>query len=264
MPYWPHSDPHPGPLSAKPATAAETPASLGPCPGRHRPRPEGVPPVAGRPIWCLHHTTEICEALAQLPGHYVRLELDKARATRGPTDRVSGSANPASPSPQGDEQDELVRWYVAWEEIVRGLLGHGPRPRVTARPARSPDPATAPSLAALTLAQAHSYLTVWLEAALAHPDIAQALGEEILAWAGRLAARVKDRPPRRHRPVPCPRCQLRSLIEDVDRGYVECINQDCGRLMTLPEYGEYVRTLTAEQVTGSAAPAAGQTPAPPP
>lgn len=227
--------------------------------------PPGLVPVQGQPVWCVSCSVRIARSLLSLPEAFAHLELDKLHGTQAGGEHVSGSKAPPSPSPKADVQDDVVRWLTSWEDAVRELRGDSTRPARLAHPrpqapmasaARDCCPwpreryvadrrmaravqVTVERRETVTLTGVLRYLVAHLEWALAHEDIAVDLGREILREASTLRRLTRLDAQRVRKPVPCPRCQLKTLVHEGGDSYVGCQNPECGRLLSLDEYDEH-------------------------
>lgn len=261
MSYWPHSNPE-SPPGVATGTLDRCPWPGPPCPGgcNRAWRQAGgtrlqTQPIPGRPVWCSKCVSGIRHAVQHLVDGYAQLELDKLHGKgNGAGEHVSGSRNPPSPSPAADVQDEMVRQLTLWEDRIREALGLNrrtarlpvtrsrpldrcawPRPIAPRRQSRSVQLVRATQESA-TLAGTVRFLLAHLDWALAHPDAGLEFGRDILRLRAKVTARAATAPERRRRPVPCPRCELRTLVHVSGSEHVECENPDCGRLLTLDEY----------------------------
>lgn len=217
------------------------PKAYGWCPGscnrswRQAGYPKAPEPSYGEPIWCPPCSAGIAAALMALLELYVRLELDRDHGTRGGSEHVGGSRAPASPSPAGDEQDDLVRWLCSWEDTIRDLRGLSDRPQ-RGREER-------------TLIGAHGFVLAHTPWALEQPDIAVDFGLEVIDTRRRLRTRTLSGAQRVRKRAPCPRCGLRTLVHEGGQTYVGCDNPACGRLLTLDEYDELAASVARSEAS---------------
>lgn len=256
-----------------------------PCPGScnrpHRADPANVPAVPGAPIWCDACVTRIRHALHELIRLYARLELNKRRGTRDQgSDRIRGGGDSRpSPSSAADDQDALVRLLTYWEDAIRealdlpwrrAQLAAGVRRwpvswcRIIHGPARAGEPwpivrtftitheellPGPQSAEAATVDAADRFLRRHLPAALRHEGHAVELGNDLLRTADRLLRVTKSGAQRSRMPVPCPRCELRTLVHEGGSPYVICRNEKyqppgapaarpCRRMLDMDEYDE--------------------------
>jgi hypothetical protein len=186
-----------------------------------------ITPRWGQPTWCGPCTTRIRHALSDLVELYVWLELDKAKkaATPPDQDRITLGEHASSPSPQGDNQDELVRWFMDWCEAIAELRG-GERTWRGGETQR--------------LSIAVAYLHTHLMWALESPDIGLDLGQEVIKVRANLRRVTSVGQGPRHCPAPCPRCDMRTLFQHQEgkRSWVQC--HSCDRIMSTDEYGSWV------------------------
>jgi hypothetical protein len=201
----------------------------GPAPERtERPIPPATRPWYGEPIWCRGCRASIARCLSDLEDLMaLRLAMTDGYEQAGHGERVNGSKEARSPSPAQDDLDDMVRWLVGWENTFRESQG--------AR-AASYLGVNAPALMTVV-----SRLLPLLDVILVHADLAAEFGTEIFQEHGRLQRLTTTRPPMKHKPLVCPRCQRLSLFLHDDET-IRCRPSelvDCGRIMTAKEYGEY-------------------------
>ncbi|TYK45182.1 hypothetical protein [Actinomadura decatromicini] len=200
----------------------------GPRPERpEEPEPPGWIPRPGEPVWCASCVASIRRSLADLD-ELASLRLTMTDGYQAPgqaiTDRVSSTKSARTPSPGQDDLDDLLRWLTSWEIAYRDTQGW---PHPPYRGANAP-----------ALTSAIAWMLQRVDAVLAHPDLAEDFGREVLIEHSKLQAATSTRPPLRHKPLPCPRCRRRSLfLHDDDR--IHCNNEDCRRVMSKEEYEEY-------------------------
>ncbi|MDH2424775.1 hypothetical protein [Sphaerisporangium sp. TRM90804] len=188
-------------------------------------------PYAGNPIWCLTDAAAVRSALVDLDEKMtLHLLAGDGHGSLNFQDRVSGSAEPGSPSPAHDDQDELVRWLREWEHAFRESQGWPAAPyRGESAPA---------------LTSAVAWLTAHLDGILSHPDLAEDFGNGVLRWHARLEAATKTRVRPRWIPrdLRCYQCHAKTLAQLEGEDRVECRNPSCGEnrggpvVMTLDEY----------------------------
>jgi hypothetical protein len=204
--------------------------AAGPAPERQeRPAEPDIRPWYGEPLWCRRCSASIRACLADIEDLMsLRLAMTDGYEQPGRHgERVGGSKEQRSSSPAHDDLDDMIRWLAGWENAYREAQG--------ARMA-SYVGVNAPALMTLV-----SRLLPLLDAILAHPDLAHEFGGEVFREHARLQRLTTTRPPMRHKPLPCPRCQRLSLFLHDDET-VRCQSSeavDCGRIMTAGEYAEY-------------------------
>lgn len=212
------------------AVAEEGEDAAGPAPERMEyPEEPDIKPRYGEPIWCRGCTASIRRCLTDLEElHALRSTMTDGYEVPGKphAERVRGSKERASASPGQDDLDDAVRWLKGWEESFRATQGW---PTAPYRGVNAP-----------ALTSTLAWLDARLDAILAHPDIAPDFGFEVLKEHSRLQSLTSTRPPMRHKPLPCPRCQRLTLFRHDDET-IRCHNadDDCGRIMTSKEYAEY-------------------------
>jgi hypothetical protein len=195
-----------------------------------------ITPRYGQPIWCPPCTSRIRRALHDLVELYVWLEVDKAKkaATAPDQDRVTLGERMSSPSPQGDWQDEHVRWLMDWCDATSELRGDagvrwcGPEPR--------------------RLSVAINYLHTHLAWILERDEIALDFGQEVTHRRAILNRVTSVGQGPRHCAAPCSRCDMRTLFQHQDgtRTWIQC--HSCDRIMTLDEYEQWTARITGRAV----------------
>ncbi len=195
-----------------------------------KPEPPTIRARAGDPIWCTPCAATISRCLGELDD-LMSLRVTMADGYQVPGDplsqRVSKTSEDPSPSPGHDDLDELTEWLRVWEIRYRETQNSGTVPY---RGVNAP-----------ALTSALAWLSGRLSHMLAHPEIAADFGRGVLWWHARLEAVTRTRPPMRHKPLPCPRCQHRSLfLHDDETIRCNCRNEtcDCGRILTPKQYAE--------------------------
>ncbi|GAA0975960.1 hypothetical protein Q7689_00625 [Nocardiopsis tropica] len=196
-----------------------------------RPIPPDVIPTPGEPVWCRGCAGSIRRALADLDNlaPLVAATSDGYRTRADDSDRVRTSQTAPSPSPAADVLDELYGYLSRIEAQWREARGYG------ARPERSRG---APALTIVV-----SWLGAHLDNILADPG-SVGFGQSVLRWQRHLQTLAKARPEGRRKPVPCPRCDRRTLVHEIDRDLVRCEAADCGRVMSTDEYDAIVADRT--------------------
>ncbi len=186
-----------------------------------RPIPPPIQPWPGDP-WCGRCKSRIRETLAELDDLAALLmaTADGHRAAPG-AERVSGSAEPPSPSRAADDLEELTSVLAGWETAYRELID-------------------APALARRGhLASAVTTCIAWLNARLG--DILTApfavdFGQEVMQWHRELTNKTKAGARTLRKPLRCPRCHLVLLTWTEGDTHVICGNPDCGKHIPLAEY----------------------------
>lgn len=260
-PYWPHSAPE---QEAEPEAPRPT---FGPCEGpcnssyRRALRdydkafekwvkndckgdepdpPELDEPWPGDPVFCRRCTWRVRGALRDLPQAYDALAAVQfmTRSASADEERRGRSDVPPSPSPGADQQDAIVRLACAWEDVLRQHLRH-----VSATDAFG-DPRA-------TLAAATEYLNTNYFEIIENADFGADFGRETLTAHRTVVAMVKNKPVRKHLPVPCPSpgCGCKALIQEEGVAgrpwYVECVEHlgGCGRLYAEADWAWFSKLL---------------------
>lgn len=200
--------------------------------GEEPPEPPKMRPWPGEPIWCsaCSATLSLCLAdLEELIDLRVKMTDGFQSAGEQMLGKVHGKKQSAgSPSPGIDDMDDALRWLYGWEDALR---------KERSWPARPYRGVNAPAVTT-TLA----WLGPRLVLMLAHPDLAEPFGLELLHEHGRLQRLTSTKPPLTHKPLPCPGreaggqpCRRRSLFLHED-GMIRCSNHNCRRVLTEEEY----------------------------
>jgi hypothetical protein len=191
-------------------------------------------PQPGAPVWCRRCATIVRVCLHELDDLAAILEAEAAGKRGQAGDRVSGSAGSPSPAPKVDDAEEIVATLEGWESAWRDRHGWPQKPLRGRSGTRS--------------IGCVSWLARHLDGILADPDMAPDFGTEVLRLH-RMAQRASSTSPDMVRkPLPCPRCDRRSLIAKGGAKHIECEAEGCGRLLTLDEYDEMV-AATARAVS---------------
>jgi hypothetical protein len=234
----------------------DTPAI--PCPGRHNDRwrhaetggeQHDLSPVYGEPRWCAGCRTRIATRLADLPDLAARLLLEAEHGTpRPPQDRVSGSRERALHPHDGEYRsiEAIADTLTAWEDDVREHRGY------TRRPAARQGTAITTSV---RFVAAH---LDWLLQQHPEAEATVAFDAEVSQlWRRANRACHLDEPrPEPRDGVPCRRCDLMTLVHELDgagrpTGYTVC--RSCGDLSTEDEMATWMRLAAQPLKTVSAA-----------
>lgn len=178
-------------------------------------------PVYGEPVYCPDCVYAIKSQLSKLDGAAC-VYLRESDGLRGQTDqvRVSGSDAPASLSPTIEDLDELDGWLRDWKAAYLGC-------DTLARQGQLAD--------SITLGA--SWLVVRVERILARPGMAQAFGEEVAGWYGRLRRYdPSEVVVERLKGIRCPECGGLTLERRVGEDKVTCRMMTCERILKLSEY----------------------------
>lgn len=212
-----------------------------------RPERPAVRPRRGDPIWCGKHRTRIVDALAQLDtlAGLIGWAADGHAASSDAAERVSGSAEPLSPSEWGDQLEALTGCLAGWEILYRRHLGaewvarHG------------------------ELAATHTELISWLGTHLlgprgllsittpigpspADPPFAAAFGMEILAWHRSWYRTARAGVRKITKPLRCPTCHLELMQWVEGDAVVTCENPACHRVMSYDDYEAMVEHIAGQ------------------
>lgn len=139
-----------------------------------------------------------------------------------------GAAGRASPSPVTDmlsELESVLREWTGKKRPVAARLG------LLARP----------------VTESSSWLIANLFMYLSDETLAVPLYDDVRRWHSRLARQAKAGPALVSKPVPCPRCRERGLVQERGAEVVKCTS--CGRMMGIREYED----LAAEAEDAAAA-----------
>ena len=207
-----------------------------PCPGRcndnHRTNPATTPhTVPGDPVWCSGCTGTIRAALRSMPDAYRALGIVPYLSPRPSSDEilthVSGSRERPSPGPGVDLRYEMSKVLCLWEDDLRSHL----RLRAAMMPDGSGE----------ALSRAVELLNSNFAPMMARSECAKDFGQEILHLFQAALRMVKNGPSRRKLHIPCPRCDIRALIQHEGIAhmpwYTECTRHigGCGTLFSEQE-----------------------------
>ena len=194
-------------------------------PEPEKPQAPDIRPWYGNPF-CPRCQARIRLRLAELDdlASIAAREADGHRS--GPdAERVSGTRGTKSPSPAADTLDELASVLRGWEAVARDKDGTPPRRGYLAS----------------EITTTVCWLVAHFDPLITNPDIAEDFAREIGEWHRALIRLTKAGTARHVKPMPCPRCDARSLEWEEGTSHVECMNRDwghkeCRKLMTLDEY----------------------------
>lgn len=203
--------------------------------------------VWGDPVWCPGCSGTIRSALRAMPTAYAALAAVPYMTPRPPSDElmthVSGSRERPSPGPGVDLRHELSRTLCSWEDDMRSYLH--------SRAAPMPDG----SGEALTAAV--HYLNMNFERMMGRAECAQDFGQEVLHLFQAVLRMVKNGPSRRKLHIPCPRCDVRALVQHEGIAgqpwYTECVRSTwngCGAFFTEQEMTWAVEVRMAVRTRG--------------
>jgi hypothetical protein len=182
-------------------------------------------PWLGDPVWCSRCTAIIRRELAELDDLAAMLSAlppgirAAAEGTREHV-KVATSRAAASPSPSGDDLDELAGWLAGWEDEYRRLRAWPSSPQR--------------GHLATAITSGIAWLSTHLDGILASP-FAQEAGEETRRWHAELRSKTHAASYARHVKKPCPGCKRYTLWEKVGEEYISCVYEDCSRRLTHAE-----------------------------
>lgn len=224
---------------------------LAPCPSRHNDawrraedagQPHDLQPTWGSPVHCLGCQGRAHHQLNELPELLAAIWLE---ATHGTTPKDAGTIGRVGLVAAWPGQasrlmtDRIVGGLVELEDDIREQR------RLRHRPGRGTEGQTA--------TEAVRFLLTHLEWALAeHPAAGEPYdrdsanpGSQIYYWH-KAAVRFTRRDQLRvQMAAPCPKCDLRSLVQEDGEDYIACSNAECGALFTRGEYDDHVERLTS-------------------
>lgn len=145
-------------------------------------------------------------------------QADGYRASTGSDAAIRAHRNAGSqrsPSPEADlvaELEDCLRTWMARKCPVMPQLGYLGRP----------------------VTECTSWLYKNLFMYLPDPELATGLYDDVRRWHSMMAKRAKAGPALVSKPVPCPRCRERGLVQERGAEIVKCTK--CGRMMGISEY----------------------------
>lgn len=210
---------------------------------------QDVRPVWGQPIHCNRCALRAQAQLAEFPELVAAISLE---ALNGTAPRSTGTiGRTAVPSWPGQAARILT------DHIIDGLLGLEDAIRagrqLPTRGVRGREGADLTT--AVTFLRAHLpwALDRYPGETDAETGATMDPADLIRRWHN-AAQRFTGRHPRlEHHPVPCPRCQLRSLYRADGEDYIECRNINCQTLLTPGEYAEHTSRLASDSKATSTA-----------
>ncbi|MET8985864.1 hypothetical protein ABZW49_10485 [Nonomuraea wenchangensis] len=181
-------------------------------------------PILGDPVYCSDCAYAYKSKLSKLDGAAC-VYLRDADGFRGQSDQAkvsSKGSEPASLSPTIDDLDELDGWLRDWKASYLGT-------ETMARQGSLAD--------SITLGT--SWLVARAERILAHADMAQAFGDEVNRWYGRLVRYdPSDITVERLKGARCPECKGLTLERKTGDDKVTCGRRTCERVLKWSEYQE--------------------------
>ena len=187
-----------------------------------RPVPPDMRPWPGSPIWCLGCQGSLRTMLAELDDLAAHLS-SLSGVLRGTADsgtRITTSRTHApSPSPSMDDLDELAGWLRDWQCVAQGS-----------------EPLARRGYLASVITTSVLWLAAHFDSLIVNPDVAEDFGMEIRRWHRGLTEKTRTGAGLKHMKRPCPRCGMYTLWRQDGENYVRCRDEDCGRMLSLPEY----------------------------
>ena len=192
-----------------------------------RPVPPDLRPWRRDPVWCTRCATLIRAELAELDtlaAQVAMLPPGIRPAAPGPREhvRVTGSQAEPSPSPAGDDLDELDRWLRSWQGIL--LDDDDVLPRYADQ--------------AAAIRKVSAWLYHNYPALIRHPEHGEDFGIGVRRWHRLLEASVHEASYARHLHKECPKCHRYSLWERPGEEYVACVYDACNARLTRSELGQ--------------------------
>ena len=189
----------------------------------------GVPMVEAAPVWCRECQTDITQTIAGFPDLCATLtpgDLNTGRDVN--TGPHTAAIVPPTNSPAWDQADEIIRWAVNTEDMLRARIGD---------PGRGPRPWR-------TLSSAVWYLTSHSTPLLCGPD-SVSIGFDVLRMSRRLTKVTGSDKPIHKVPGECMVCDRRSLQRSDGDDLVKC--KACGACWDF-EYYQFLAHAHAEAV----------------
>jgi len=187
------------------------------------PHPPRLRAFEGRPVWCgrcasviriqLAELDELAALLAALPPG-IRPASDTPRNPG----KVDGTPAIQSPSPAGDDLDELERWLAGWERDWRHARGWPSPPKR--------------GVLATPITTMVAWLGLRLDAIVADADYGERFGLETFRWHRVMRRKSHAASFSRFVRQPCPSCKRYTLWEKVGEPYISCVYEPCARRLT--------------------------------
>jgi hypothetical protein len=205
-------------------------------PATSRPEPPSIRPMDGHP-WCLECQAVIRVQLGQLDRlAALRLSLSDGYPSDASAERVSGSTEPMSPSPAGDDVLDMERVLADWEWDYRRLKGWAAAERY--------------GDLADQFTECLAWLTRHLDGILSS-DMARDFGEEVLRYHADLKGKTKAGVRKLKKPLRCLSCGLLMLWYTDGERDVKCYTPHCGFQMPLDDYHATVDSVAAGFTEGT-------------
>lgn len=187
-----------------------------------------ISPWLGDPVLCGRCMNRTRMEIAELSDLAAQADAENTGHRKGPdAERVAGSKHHPSPSPVGDDLDELAWVLRNWQAVALSQDETPPRTGYLMS-----------EIATLCARLSSIYFTTLM----ANEDAAQPFSEEIRDWHRRLKDHTtRTGTGRQQLKRPCPRCDRYSLVREDGAEYIVCQTPVCNRLMSLSEWDLYDR-----------------------
>ena len=208
-----------------------------------------VPVTWGQPVHCDRCTARARAQLAELPELVVAVGLEASYGTAAKTSGTIGRIHiPAWPGQASRLLiDHIVGGMLELEDDLRELRGF------RHRPGRGTEGGNVTGAARFLTAHLSWALVEHPLAHEVHDRLSGNPAAQIQGWH-RAAERFTRRDARlEHHRIPCPRCELLTLVRADGDDYIECRNINCQTLLTPGEYLEHTKKMAATYKTNAAA-----------
>lgn len=189
-----------------------------------KPEPPDFSPWGGDPVFCGRCSASVRSKLLDIKDLAAEIDAENLGLRKGPDgERVSGTRHASSPSPVGNDLEDLGRLLRNWESKARGEDPVARRGHL------------APEIAILCSVLA----TQCFPLLMAIPDTAVDFHDDVQAWYRKLRDATRTGTGRHQKNRPCPRCDRYSLVWEEGNEHIECQTPSCGRLLSITEYETY-------------------------
>jgi hypothetical protein len=200
-----------------------------------------IPVTWGQPVHCQRCTSRAHAQLAELPELVVAIGLEAVCGTAAKTTGTIGRA--ATPAWPGQASrlltDHIVGGMLELEDDVRELRGF------RHRPGRGTEGGEVMGVVKFLAAHLNWALVEHPLAVEVHDRLSGNPAAQIQGWH-RAAQRFTRRDARlEHYRIPCPRCELLTLVRADGDDYIECRNVNCQTLLTPGEYLDHTKRLAS-------------------